>query len=200
MTAAVADSIDFLSDDAIGEAFAEIAAHRLAKKTCPDCKKELPLVPAAFRPDPASPDGYSQRCVICDIEDQRRVMDACVAEANLTVNAGLQGRAIRMAARASDASNGVPHMKVLLQRYLEAFGGPEGIAAAKVATYLAAKDGSMQRVKILDGVDRMSVKVAEAGGADMNVEGMTDDELKRVKAAIEDRLKRQIDVAAERVA
>lgn len=198
--AAVAETpnLDFLSDDAIDEAFTAIATARIARKTCPACKKELPLVPAAFRVEPASPDGYSKKCVICDIEEQQNLIDTCIAEANQSVEIGLQRRAIQMASRADD-DGGTPHIKVIYQRLMEVFGGATGFAGATAATFLAAPRGSQQRVKILAETNKVGAKVTELGSADLNVETMTEDELKAQKAKIEERLRKQIETTATQV-
>lgn len=181
-----------LTDDAINAALEALAAHRMRQKQCPGCEKILPMVPAAFRPDPGSEDGFSRLCVMCDIQEQQTLVKACIAEANLSLNVSLHRRAVVMAGRASDQDCGVPHLKSLYQRTIEAFGGPEGLAAARVATFLAAPEGSMGRIKMLHGIDRMAIKVTEAGNADLNVESMTGEELAVAKKRIEDQLRRQL--------
>lgn len=200
MSATATASVDFLNDEAIDAAFDQLSAHRLSVKECPGCKKTLPLVPAAFRPEPASPDGFSEKCAVCDIEEQRRLIETCIAEANLSVNHGLHERSISMIGRASGDDAGVPHLKTLYQRQVEVFGGPEGLASAKAATYMAAKEGSIQRVKILEGIDKLAVKVTETGNADQNYSAMSQEDLARAKREIEERLIKQIDTTAQRVA
>lgn len=205
MVAAVAENLE-LTDEAINAAFETLAAHRLHQRECPSCKKTLPLVPAAFRPDPSSVDGFSKLCVVCDMEEQRTLMASCIAEANLQLNITLHRRACGMASRASDQDHGVPHLKSLYQRTIEAFGGPEGLAAARVATFLAAPEGSMHRIKIIDGIDRMGIKVTEHGQADIDVEKMSEEELVANRKRIEEKLqqqlasKNQLETTAERVA
>ena len=181
---------EFCLDGLFPAAIEEIAIpKRPETMLCPGCKRTLPFVPSVFPVDHSSPTGHSETCQSCRIKEQQELIDACVAEANLVVDLEIHKRIGDLSRRTSSEDQGVPHVKTLFQRLSEAFGGPEGLAAAHAATYAAAKPGSAQRVGVLKLADSMAIEVTRSGGADVDLAQMTPDELRELRSQVEKRVK-----------
>lgn len=143
-----------------------------------DCGESLPISAQYFDRDNSNENGFKGICKICRSEQRRHKDNEEIAERVRMLDKATLKALTGLATSPKADLVSVPHMATCLEHLIGVFGGPQGYAQHSMANYLMAKPGSQNRVKILQMVQQLFIKVSEAGYAQVPLEKMTDEQLR----------------------
>lgn len=162
-------------------AFDDIALPPIApveSQVCGACERSYPLTSKFWHRDSDSETGYRVVCKQCR---QTLATTAAADRLNSTLS-DIERRALDTLGRLSskehfENGSAIPHLNELYESMISAFGGADGLGMHLMATFLASKPGSKQRVQILQSLLRVSERCTEIGAVDKPLAVLTDDEI-----------------------
>lgn len=154
----------------------EFADYVPPTKCCTICQDTLPLDAIHFTRDRASADGFRDECRTCRSEQRKQERKGDIDERLQALDKAALNM-IQMVAN-HDFSR-VPHVAEVFECLMRVFGGPQGFAEHYMGTYLSAKPGSQQRIKLLSTVTMLANQATQSGAVQVPKEYLSDEDLER---------------------
>lgn len=145
-------------------------------KHCSVCRDKLPLDAAHFDRDRSSDDGFRNECKQCRAELRKKVSDEEIDERLQQLD---RAALTMLQAAAMKEYSKVPHIAEVFECLMRVFGGPQGFAEHFLGTYLSAKPGSQQRIKLLNIVSMLANQATQSGAVKVPKDLLSDEDLER---------------------